>query len=92
MAANYVERVVDQLTEELDDCDEDLLRLYALLVLVKGQDCTEEDVHNAWSLWRAMSNPTHSALIPFNQLSATTQALDTPYAEAIRVVAKAGAA
>ena len=46
---NYVDRIVSQLAEHLDGCEPDLLRLYALLALVKGEDVNEEDVHDAWS-------------------------------------------
>jgi hypothetical protein len=86
---NYVDRIVIQLAEQLDDCDDDLLRLYALLALTLGDLVTEKDVHDAWCVWKTVSKPDHPALIPFDELSVEAQALDTPYADAIRTVAKA---
>jgi hypothetical protein len=85
---NYVDEIVKQLEGRLDDCEVDLLRLYALLVLVIGPDVSERDVHDAWSVWRTSTKPDHSALVPFDQLTREAQDLDTPYAEAIIAVAE----
>jgi hypothetical protein len=85
---NYVDEIVKQLEERLDDCEVDLLRLYALLVLVIGPDVSERDVHDAWSVWRTATKPDHSALVPFDQLTREAQDLDTPYAEAIIAIAE----
>lgn len=84
---NYVDSIVHQLEELLDDCEPDLLRFYALLVLVVGDDVHERDVHDAWSVWRTASNPNHPALIPFDELARDAQDLHTRYAEAIIKVA-----
>jgi hypothetical protein len=84
---NYVDKIVRQLEEVLDDCDIDLLRHYALLVLLLGEDVVERDVHDAWSVWRTASKPDHVALVPFDELTREVQDLDTPYAEAIIKVA-----
>lgn len=84
---NYVDRVVAELEGVLDDCDIDLLRYYALLVLVLGPETTEEDTHNAWALWRTATRPNHKSLVPFEGLAPDVQALETKYAEAIRAVA-----
>jgi hypothetical protein len=89
LARNYVDTIVAQLEPLLDDCDIDLLRLFALLVLVKDEDTTEEDVHDAWSVWRTASNPKHSCLVPFDDLTPDVQAVYTRYAEAVRAVARA---
>jgi len=91
MMANYIDRIAAELAAKLPDCSTDLLRVYALLVLVEGQNVTEEDVHNAWSVWRTVTRPGHPALVPFDELTPDVQALDTPYVEAIRAVAKAHA-
>lgn len=85
--SNYIDEIATRLGVALDDCDDDLLRLYALLALVKGADTTEEDVHDAWAAWRAATHPTHRSLVPFDELTPEVQALDTKYAEAIRAVA-----
>jgi len=89
--ANYIDRIAAELAAKLPDCSADLLRVYALLVLIEGQSVTEEDVHNAWSVWRTVTQPGHPALVPFDELTPDVQALDTPYVEAIRAVAKAHA-
>jgi hypothetical protein len=84
---NYVDQIVAALADRLDDCEIDLLRLYALLVLVTGEHTTEQDAHDAWATWRTATNPRHRLLVPFDHLTAEAQALNTPYADAIRAVA-----
>ncbi|MFE3760823.1 hypothetical protein ACFXPI_03540 [Streptomyces sp. NPDC059104] len=65
-----------------------LFRMYAVLLRAKGEEVTDEDVHDAWSAWMQTVNSTHEALIPFNDLDPHTRAFDTPYAEAIRAAAR----
>ncbi len=84
---NYIDALAARLGEVLDDCDIDLLRAYAVLALTLGADVTEEDVHQAWAVWRAVTRPDHPDLRPFDELTLEVQALDTKYAEAIRAVA-----
>jgi hypothetical protein len=62
---------------------DDLLRLYALLALVKGVNVALEDVHDAWAIWRQTTDANHRSLIPFGQLTQEVQELDRPYVEAI---------
>ena len=88
MDLNYVDKIVSELENALDDCEVDLLRYYALLALTLGAAVTEEDVHDAWSVWRTATKPDHASLVPFSDLSPEVQALDTTYADAIRTVAK----
>lgn len=83
---NYVDALAARLGQLLGDCDVELLRLYALLALVKGAAVTDEDVHHAWSAWTAARRPDHRSLVPFGDLAPEVQALDTRYAEAIRAV------
>jgi hypothetical protein len=85
---NYVAPAIAKLTQALPDCEPDLVRLYALLALTLGATTTEQEVHDAWAIWRDATNPGHPALVPFDELSPQAQALDTPYAEAIRAAAK----
>ena len=85
---NYVRPVMNQLGKLLGDCPPDLLRLYALLVLTRGQFTSREDVHEAWAIWRDATRPDHPSLVPFSELSPEVQALDDPYVEAIRTVAR----
>jgi len=90
---NYLDSLADQIRQELDPDlrpktrGDELYRLYALLVLVAGQRCTLENVHDAWSTWTAAEDPEHEALIPFDQLSRKAQLKDTPYLSAIHLVA-----
>jgi hypothetical protein len=65
-----------------------LFRLYALLVLAKGQAVTARDVHNAWAVWMQESDPAHDSIRPFDELGAETQAADEPFVEAIKAAAK----
>lgn len=65
-----------------------LREFYTLLVLVKGEDVTLADVHNAWAMAKSPSEPGHERIVPFDQLSPEVQELSRPYAEAIRDAAK----
>lgn len=67
-----------------------LYRIYAVLLLSKAEfsEIELEDVHNAWSAWRAGTNPNHKSLVPFNELSVEVQELDKPYRDAIMYVAE----
>lgn len=85
---NYVQQVTQSLTEQIPGQDNSLYQLYTLLALVKGEDVTLEDVHDAWSVWRNETNPNHKSLVPFNELIPEIQELDRPYAEAIVKAAK----
>lgn len=61
----------------------ELLDLYALLVLVRGMLCTLPDVHEAWAVWTLRERPDHRSLIPFDDLTPEVQALDGVYRDAI---------
>lgn len=67
-------------------CPQPLLRLYAVLALVKGPSVSLQDVHDAWSAWAAATHPAHPSLIPFDELDHEVQELDRPYRDAIRRV------
>jgi hypothetical protein len=84
---NYVDETKARLNIVLPGLPEELLELYVLLVFVKGKDCTLEDVHDAWAIWRNQTNPTHKSLIPFDELTDEVKALDRPYMLGIRQVA-----
>lgn len=88
-ATNYVQAVTTELAAQLDDCDSDLLSLYALLALTRGPATTLEDVHDAWAIWRNTSDPEHRSLVPFEQLTPDVQELDRKYQVAIHCAAKA---
>lgn len=90
---NYIDRLaiaIHRTVEPNGSSEEDLslYRLYALLLLTKGGATTDEDVHNAWSVWACGADPQHRSLVPFNQLPPAVQDLDTPYTAAIHAVSR----
>lgn len=90
---NYLDSLAGRIREELapdlrpEAREDELYRLYALLVLVMGHRCTLENVHDAWSTWMTGDRPEHKALVPFDQLSHEAQLKDMPYLTAIHRVA-----
>lgn len=88
---NYVQGALDALNKRTDVPPE-LARLYALLALVKGEDTTLEDVHDAWAIWANIDRPHHKSLVPFDMLTEDVQELDEPYRHAIVQVAFHGEA
>jgi hypothetical protein len=91
--SNYIDRIASQIAAEVDDAeptpeDQRLYRIYALLALVRGTETSLEDVHDAWSAWRADTKPDHKSLVPFDHLTAFVQSLDAPYRDAIHRVAR----
>lgn len=61
----------------------DLLDLYTLLLLSKGDSVTKKDVHDAWAVRQVRIRPDHHSLIPYGQLEQDTQARDDKYVQAI---------
>lgn len=86
LLAAEIQRAADS---EATPPDEDLplYRLYAVLLLAKGQAVTAEDVHNAWVAWASEHDPDSPSLKPFKELSPGTQRRDEPYVAAIHKVA-----
>lgn len=64
------------------------LRLYAVLVRVKRENVTLEDVHDVWVAWMTDVDPSHAALQPYEALDVPTRHEDAPFAEAIRTLAR----
>lgn len=85
--ATEVRRTAD-LEAALSDEDLPLYRIYAVLLLAKGQDVVAEDVHNAWAAWACEHDPENRNLLPFKELSLQTQRKDQLYVDAIHQVAK----
>jgi hypothetical protein len=84
---NYIDRIASQVEALLPDCPKELLRIYALLILVKGTFVTAQDVHDAWSVWTAAVRPDHRSLVPFDELTPQVQELDEPPRRAIAQLA-----
>jgi len=71
-----------------DDDTSSLFRAYAVLLLAKGEEVMPEDVHNAWVAWMLDRGESHESMVPFAELSAETQAEDSPFMAAVRTVAR----
>lgn len=93
MELNYLDDLAVQIRDSVPKSDlpdeetSDLFRIYAVLLLAKGQKVTAEDVHNAWVAWMTARESTHESLRPFRELSAAVASDDEPYLAAIRSVA-----
>ncbi len=75
---NYIQKAQKELAKKIK-VDKELLDLYTLLFFVKGKDCTLENIHDAWSVWKNNSAPDHKSLVPFDELSEEVQDLDKKY-------------
>jgi hypothetical protein len=89
---NYVDAVREELAKHIR-VGKGLMRVYSLLVMVKGEETTLKDVHDAWSVninetWDRESNGQHWSLIPFEKLKPETQAKDQNYVDGIRETAR----
>jgi hypothetical protein len=67
-----------------DEKYESLVDLYTLLALIFGSSVSEEDVHNAWAVWKNNNCPEHSSIVGFHLLPPQIQVYDTKYVEIIR--------
>src|SRR5688572_22285767 len=94
MINSYLDKIAAEIRRTADPdaalSDEDLplYRIYAVLLLAKGQDVTAEDVHNAWAAWASEHEPESRDLLPFKELSLRVQRKDLLYADAIHQVAE----
>ncbi len=90
---NYIDEIKQELVKHCK-IGKGLQNVYALLVLVKGQNVTLKDVHDAWSVninqtWDFETNGNHRSLRPFDELTKEIQDKDQMYLEAIKETAKA---
>ncbi len=89
---NYIDEVKQRLLNHVK-IGKGLQNVYALLVLVKGEDVTLKDVHDAWSVninqtWDFEQYGNHFSLVPFDELKQEIQIKDQMYVDAIKAVAK----
>jgi len=87
---NYIQKVQDELEKRLKMRGtpyEGLLETYGLLVLTVGKNCTQEHIHDAWSIWQNKTQPDHRSIKQFNELTKEVQELDEPYRLAVVEVA-----
>ena len=92
---NYLQVIAQEIQERIDPNrlpkegnTAALFRSYAVLALALGTRITGQDVHDAWVAWMLDIDPSHSALIPYEQLDAQTAAEDAVFVKAIRAVAE----
>lgn len=88
---NYIEEVKKLLEDVLKMKGTDyegLLDYYGLLVLIVGEKCTQEHIHDAWSIWQNNIDSKHRSLTRFINLTKEVQDLDKPYRKAVIKVAK----
>lgn len=89
----YLDKIAIEIQRTADpntvprDADLPLYRLYAVLLLAKGQDVTAEDVHNAWAAWASEHEPENRNVLPFKELSLRVQRKDQLYVDVIHQLA-----
>lgn len=89
---NYIDAAHEELSKHIK-VGKGLMRVYSLLVLVKGEETTLEDVHDAWAVnineaWDREKYGEHRSLVPFGELGAETQAKDQSFVDAIHKTAR----
>lgn len=73
--------------EPLPEDERGLYLLYAVLALTVGSRVTRRHVHDAWSAWKATTDPGHESIRPFEELDPETQREDEPFVAAIKEAA-----
>ncbi len=87
---NYIEALAHAIRERTPSADipqgdvDSLFLMYAVLAQAKGADVTNKDVHDAWAAWMTASDPSHEALVPYDDLPPDVRAEDSVYVRAIR--------
>lgn len=89
---SYIRDLADRIRDTVDDelvpdGGDSLFLLYALLARTKGTSVSSEDVHDAWVTWCELRGRDHPSAVPFDELSAETQAEDAPFTAAVRTIA-----
>lgn len=92
---SYIEKLAEAIFNEahrnrqMEAGERELYLIYAVLALTVGDEVTRENVHNAWSAWKAAEDPSHKSLKPYWELLPDVRAEDELYVQAIRKVARA---
>lgn len=90
--STYVERARDELVTAFPKLGEpkrsDLLDLYSVLVLIKGEDTCPSDVHDAWAVRMSNRRPDHWSIVPYDELPEDRKVKDDKYVLAIRSIAR----
>lgn len=91
---NYIREIGLRIRSKFDQSSlpdrglDSLFDSYAVLALAKGEDVTDEDVHNAWSAWATEYDPDSDSLVPFEELSDEMKHEDTRFTNAIHEVSR----
>ena len=95
MKNTYIDDVVKKVSERTHIKDQNLVRLYALLVLTKGEYISSEDVHDAWAMNMNFKQRTefcygheHKSIVPFDELTEEVQNRDIKYVDILVEIAK----
>lgn len=94
MVTTYIDEITTEVANKTHIKDKYLVRLYALLILIKGKNITLEDVHDAWAMNMNYKPQTdycygheHKSIVPFNKLSKETQDKDQKYVDILNNIA-----
>jgi hypothetical protein len=95
MELNYLQRIAEDIQRHVskdempDENTRGLFRIYAVLLLAKGEAVTTTDVHNAWVAWMCSIDPEHESIVPSEDLADAVVESDQPYVDAIVAVSRA---
>ena len=92
----YIDTVYENVQLATGLKSKETIKMYALLVLVKGTKITLSDVHDGWSMvmnYKEQNLPycyghEHKSLVPYDELPYETQIRDKKYVDALIQVAK----
>lgn len=84
---NYIQILKEEVQMKMK-VNKNLLELYTLLILTKGEDTTLSDVHDAWSIDKNRTFPEHWSIVPFEKLSKETQEKDQYYLDIIKSISR----
>lgn len=91
----YIDKVVQKVKEKAGVYNKELIKYYALLVLVKGEAITPKDIHDGWAMsmnYREKNEHCyghdHFSLVPFKKLSKEVQEKDYRFVRALREIAR----
>jgi hypothetical protein len=92
---NYLQAIAQEIQEHIgpdrlpkEGNTAPLFRSYAILALALGAGTTASDVHDAWVAWMLDIDPSHPALVPYEELDAQTAAEDGAFVRAVHAVAE----
>ena len=95
MRTTYIDMVVNEVSKRTHIRNANLVHLYALLVLIKGEEITLEDVHDAWAMdmnFRPRAGRCyghdHTSIVPFDDLGEEIQNKDRKYVDTLRSIAR----